>query len=133
MSVDDVEAGHVQQMERAEEQAQVVAELLADPDARVVRAGVEGGGTAVAVLSDDQALFTATGVADPGEGKEYQLWILRDGVPVGDVVMPDADGRVRAVTGAFAAGDALAMTIEPRGGSDEPTTEPVVMLDATQA
>lgn len=117
-----------QEADRAREQAQVLASLLAEPGTEVVRGEVEGGGTAVGVLGVDQAVFTATGLEDPGAGKEYQLWVIRDGVALPDAVMPDASGDVRAVTDAFAPGDALAVTVEPRGGSQEPTTDPVVVL-----
>ena len=117
-----------QQTHRVELQAQAVADLLSEPGARVVRANVTGGGTAVGVLANDRALFTATGLGDPGSGKVYQLWVLRDGAALPDVVLPDDAGSVRAITDHFAAGDALAVTIEPSGGSQHPTTKPVVVL-----
>jgi anti-sigma-K factor RskA len=122
-----------QQAQRAEQQAQAVAELLADPDALVVRASVEGGGTAVGVMADDRALFTATGMAEPDDGREYQLWVLRDGVPLPRDVMPDEDGQVRALTEDYQVGDLLAVTVEPEGGSQEPTTSPVVVLEPAEA
>lgn len=117
-----------QEADRAREQAQVLAALLAEPGTEVVRGEVTGGGRAVGVLGTDQAVFTATGLDDPGAGKEYQLWVIRDGVALPDAVMPDASGQVRAVTDAFAPGDALAVTVEPSEGSQEPTTDPVVVL-----
>lgn len=117
-----------QEADRAREQAQVLAALLAEPGTEVVRGEVAGGGTAVGVLGTDQAVFTATGLDDPGAGREYQLWVIRDGVALPDAVMPDASGQVRAVTDAFAPGDALAVTVEPSEGSQEPTTDPVVVL-----
>jgi len=118
----------VQQTHRVEREASAVADLLADPSASVVRADVAGGGTAVGVLTDERALFTASGLADPGAGKSYQLWVMRDGVPVPDAVMADDDGRVRAVTDQFAAGDGLAVTIEPAAGSEHPTSDVLVVL-----
>ncbi|WP_258724763.1 anti-sigma factor domain-containing protein [Cellulomonas sp. NS3] len=122
-----------QEARRAGEQARVLAELLAEPGTQVVRADVEGGGTAVGVLGEDQALFTATGLDDPGAGREYQLWVIRDGVPLPDVVMPDESGALRGLADDFAPGDALAVTVEPAGGSQEPTTDPVVVLAPTEA
>ena len=122
-----------QRGERAEQQAQALTELLADPDATVVRADVAGGGTAVGVLTADQALFTGTGLPEPGAGREYQLWVLRDGEPLPADVMPDDDGSVRALTDDYRAGDGLAVTIEPAGGSQAPTTDPVVVLTPSEA
>ena len=116
------------QADLAEAQAQAVAELLADPDAVVVRGEVEGGGAAVGVLADDRALFTATGLTDPGAGRGYQLWVIRDGVALPEAVMPDVDGQVRGLAEDYRVGDGLAVTVEPTGGSQEPTTDPVVLL-----
>ena len=124
-----------QQAQRVEQQAQGVVDLLADPQARLVRAVVPGGGTAVGVLTRDQALFTATGLHEPAAGKVYQLWVIRDGVPLPDAVMAKDAGIVRAtnddylvLTHGYVAGDSLAVTIEPTGGSVKPTGSPIVVL-----
>lgn len=122
-----------QEARQAREEARVLAEMLAEPGTQVVRADVEGGGTAVGVLGDGHAMFTATGLDDPGSGKEYQLWVIRDGVPLPDVVMPDEAGALHAMAEDFTPGDALAVTVEPAGGSQEPTTDPVVVLAPTEA
>ncbi|MGV8977116.1 MAG: anti-sigma factor domain-containing protein [Cellulomonas sp.] len=114
----------------AEQQAQGIAQVLADPAARVVHANVTGGGLAVGVLAGQRAVFTATGLADPGAGKAYQLWVLGDGKPLSVGVLAANAGSVRAITDRFAAGDSLAVTIEPAGGSAEPTTTPIVVLAA---
>lgn len=122
-----------QEARRADHDAQVMAEMLADPDALMVHADVEGGGTAVAVLGDDQALFMASGLGDPGDGMEYQLWVVRDGVALPDATMPERAGHLSVMTEDFAPGDALAVTVEPRGGSEQPTTDPIVVLAASEA
>ncbi len=114
----------------AEEQQRALAELLADPTAVVVHGAVEGGGTATAVLTADRALFSAVGLADPGAGRTYQLWVIRDDVPIPGAVLADDAGRVRGLTEDFGPGDALAVTVEPAGGSELPTTDPVVVLGA---
>ncbi|CAN5308310.1 anti-sigma factor [soil metagenome] len=124
-----------QEIHRVEQQAQGVVDLLADPRAQVRRAVVPGGGTVVGVLAEDQALFTATGLKEPGPGKVYQLWVIRDGVPLPDAVMTKGTGVARAtddgyvvLTHGYAAGDSLAVTVEPTGGSVKPTTSPIVVL-----
>ncbi|WP_282949171.1 anti-sigma factor [Cellulomonas endometrii] len=112
----------------AQARADRLTELLAEPGARVAAAEVTTGGTAVAVVTADAALVTATGVDDPGADRVYQLWVMRDGVPVPDATTTVSDGSLEIRTDAFRTGDALALTVEPTGGSDAPTSEPVVVL-----
>jgi len=113
---------------QAEARADRITTLLAEPGARVLSAPVTSGGTAVAVVTADAALVTATGVAAPADGDVYQLWVMRDGVPVPDATTGVADGALQVATDAYRAGDALALTVEPAGGSEAPTSEPVVVL-----
>ena len=106
----------VQQAQRAnqaEQQQQALADLLTDPSAVVVHGDVTGGGAATAILTDDRALFSATGLPDPGDDKAYQLWVVdAEGATSAGVLADDA-GTVRQLTDDFSTGDALAITIEP--------------------
>ncbi|GEK21946.1 anti-sigma factor [Cellulomonas xylanilytica] len=124
----------VQQAQRAneaEQQQQALADLLTDPSAVVVHGDVTGGGTATAVLTDDRALFSATGLPDPGDDKAYQLWVVDTDGAASAGVMADDAGSVRQLADDFSAGDALAITVEPAGGSTQPTTDPLVVLSTT--
>jgi len=112
----------------AEARADRITALLAEPGAQVVSAPVTSGGTAVAVVTADAALVTATGVDAPGAGEVYQLWVMRDGSPVPDGTTGVTDGALQIRTDAYRTGDALALTVEPEGGSEQPTSEPVVVL-----
>lgn len=117
-----------QRATQAEALADRITALLAEPGAQVTTAEVTTGGTAVAVVTADAALVTATGVTDPGSGHVYQLWVMRDGVPVPDATTTVTAGTLQIGTDAYRTGDALALTVEPAGGSSAPTTEPVVVL-----
>ena len=112
----------------AEARADRITALLAEPGAQVVSAPVTSGGTAVAVVTADAALVTASGVDAPGAGEVYQLWVMRDGSPVPDATTGVTDGTLQIRTDAYRTGDALALTVEPEGGSEQPTSEPVVVL-----
>lgn len=113
---------------QAEARADRITALLAEPGAQVVSAPVTSGGTAVAVVTADAALVTASGVDAPGAGEVYQLWVMRDGSPVPDATTGVTDGTLQIRTDAYRTGDALALTVEPEGGSEQPTSEPVVVL-----
>jgi hypothetical protein len=117
-----------QRAAEAEARADRITALLAEPGAQVVSAPVTSGGTAVAVVTAEAALVTATGVDAPGADQVYQLWVMRDGSPVPDATTGVTDGTLQIRTDAYRAGDALALTVEPEGGSEQPTSEPVVVL-----
>src|SRR5690606_30779016 len=116
--------------EQAEEQVAIVAEALAAPGATLVSEDVSGGGRAVAVVGADGAVFAAQGLTDLAGDEVYQLWVVVDGGPESAGVLTLADGRVSTEVAGLPAGAALAMTIEPAGGSAQPTTDPVVVLAA---
>lgn len=103
-----------------------VGDLLAAPDAAV--ASLEGEGGVLRVVwspSRDQVAVVGDGVAGAGPGRTYALWFLGpDGAAPAGLFRPDSGGIVRTVlTVADADPDAWGVTIEPDGGSPQPTTE----------
>jgi anti-sigma-K factor RskA len=64
-------------------------------------------------------------------GKAYQLWFIKDGAPVPSVTFkPEPDGHAKVEHVSVPEGGALsaaAITVEPEGGSAQPTS-PIVML-----
>jgi hypothetical protein len=115
----------------AEQRADRITALLAAPGAQVLSADVTTGGSAVAVVTADAALVTGTDLADPGDGNVYQLWVMRDGTPVPDATAALTGGGIQISTDGYRTGDALALTVEPEGGSAQPTSEPIVVLAPT--
>ena len=112
------------------EQSEIVSEMLVDPDASILRAPVKGGGAASVLVADDAMLFRADDLPEPGAGKTYQLWILAaDGSVSSAGVLSLRDGETSSlVQGVDGVG--MAVSVEPEGGSEQPTTEPVVVLGA---
>ena len=113
--------------ERAEQQVQAVTEALAEPDAVLTTADVTGGGRAAMVRGDDSVLMAFREL--PGlDDRDYQMWLVEDGEPSPAGIINARDGRATAELADVPAAAALAVTIEPVGGSAQPTTEPVVVL-----
>ncbi|WP_374982553.1 anti-sigma factor domain-containing protein [Streptomyces fradiae] len=112
----------------AQRQADAVARVLAAPDARTATGTLGGGGRAAVVVSrgEDRAVFLAAGLPELPAGRTYQLWFARGeemrpaGLVRGDgaVVM---DGPVGAATG-------MGVTVEPAGGSPQPTAAPLAVM-----
>lgn len=115
----------------AETRADRITALLASPGAELLSGDLSSGGTATAVVTADAALVSAEGVSDPGDGQVYQLWVMRDGVPVPDATTGVTGEGFQIDTTAYRTGDGLAITIEPTGGSDAPTSDPLVVLAPT--
>ncbi|MFD7311142.1 anti-sigma factor domain-containing protein [Promicromonospora sp. NPDC059942] len=116
--------------DRLREQAQVVSEMLADPDSSVLRASVEGGGEASVLVSGDDMFFHAEGLPAPEQGKAYQLWVVEgDGsVSSAGLLALRGDQATALVQGEHGVG--MAVSVEPASGSEEPTTAPIVVLGA---
>lgn len=116
--------------DRLREQNQIVSEMLVDPDASILRGAVEGGGVASVLVADDDMLFRADGLPDPGEGKAYQLWVVQpDGGVSSAGVLALRDGETSSLVRGTS-GIGMAVSIEPETGSEQPTTDPVVVLGA---
>jgi anti-sigma-K factor RskA len=89
---------------------------------------LKGPGDAVGkvVRTDDGSIFVAAGMRKPPKDHTYQLWLLKNGTPIsagtfsvqGDLVVLESHRSMAGVNGA-------AITIEPAGGSDHPTTQPI--------
>ncbi|MFD0204393.1 MULTISPECIES: anti-sigma factor [Saccharothrix] len=108
-----------------------VAELLAAPDAKLVRGDVAGGGTGTVVASSarGQVVFLAHGLAPLPEDRTYQLWLIgADGPrPAGLLTSSDGPSDPLLASG-FTGREAVGLTVEPQGGSPQPTTPTVVVL-----
>jgi anti-sigma factor RsiW len=103
-----------------------VAALRASADARsVTLAGDTGTVEVVWSLSQDGVAVVATGLADPGPDRTYQLWRIEgDGVVPSGLFQPDGSGSAEAVV-ALLDGDPAGwgVTIEPEAGSPQPTSD----------
>lgn len=73
------------------------------------------------------------GMSQPPSGQVYQLWMITGGqVTPGPTFMPDAGGQAVVQIGGDAAGAGqMAVTMEPSGGSQTPTTSPIMQGNLT--
>lgn len=108
-------------------QADVLASITSAPDARRSTAKVAGGGTATLVWSASlgKSAMIVDGVGAPPPGSTYQLWYMHDGHATSAGLMA---GQWQVLSGALRSGDVVGLTVEPSGGSKQPTTKPVVTI-----
>ncbi len=110
-----------------------VADVVAAADAQIVEMAPHDGATARVVYSPTrgEGVFLADGLpAAPGE-MVYELWFIgEDGPSPAGIFEADDRGRVtHVVTGDMQAVQAMAITVEPAGGSPEPTSEPIMVTE----
>jgi len=72
--------------------------------------------------SEQQVYLNSSTLSELTEGQQYQLWALIDGQPV-DAGVFDVRKDEFQLMNSFEHVDAFAVTIEPKGGSTEPTLE----------
>ncbi|MCI3935476.1 anti-sigma factor [Streptomyces sp. AN091965] len=116
---------------RAEARSEDLAALLAAPDARARTGKLPGGARATVVVSSsrDRAALLASGMARPPRGKVYQLWFDDKGSmrPAG-LMDPDRTTAALLLTGPVGRATGMGITLEPAGGSPEPTAPPVALV-----
>ncbi len=110
---------------------QAMTEVLSDPGRQVMDADFAGG-HATLVVSGDRVVVLGTEVPAPPDGKAYQLWMIDEGSdPIPSVTLTaTGDGDYWADTSGYQAGQAMAVTVEPEGGSQQPTSDPVFVAGA---
>ena len=111
---------------RVEQAADQLAAVLGAPDARTLTAPGPSGSSARVVVSRQQgrAVFVPHAMT-AAEGRDLQLWVIRDGAARSAGLIHD--GRPIVASGVTASA-VLGVTVEPEGGSERPTSQPVMKV-----
>lgn len=101
-------------------------QIFAAPDVRTVSGDIPGGGTATLVFSRerDSGVLVMNNVTPPKPGTVYQMWLVASDGPhsAGTMDAGAVTPSTTAVLPDLGSSRSLAFTIEPPGGSKEPTT-----------
>jgi len=112
-----------------------IAVVLNAPDAVLLTARVTAGGKATVVMSrrDRALVFTTDGLPPLRAGRCYQLWLMGSAGdrPVGVLPAPDHGMTSPVIATGLAAGDWVALTVEPVGRPPGSATAPILMLNLT--
>ncbi|MGH3314060.1 MAG: anti-sigma factor [Streptomyces sp.] len=127
-----------EQAAQSRQQSAEVARVLAAPDAKTTRgADLPGGATGTVVVSreQDRAAFLAAGMDAPPSGKVYQLWFADGDTMRSAGLMEKTSGDSDAVLmeGDVGRASAMGITVEPAGGSQQPTSEPLALMRLPKA
>ncbi|MGN6524473.1 MAG: anti-sigma factor, partial [Actinomycetes bacterium] len=122
--------GQHQQLDQQQAIAASISRVLAAPDHTVRTADVTGGGQASVIAANGEAVVLASDLAGLASDKTYQLWVIRDGQARSVGLLGTGSGMTSTLVRDVRSGDAVGVTVEPAGGSRQPTTTPVVVLQA---
>ncbi len=109
-----------------------VSQVFSAPDARVATVRTSDGSPLTVAVSRDtgqmavqtERLTTLTG------GRVYQMWAIHNGRSTSVGLVEDtAAGKVMPIP---ASGTSVAITVEPEGGSQQPTNQPIIQLDPAE-
>jgi anti-sigma-K factor RskA len=107
------------------EQQRAAAALLADPDAQTV--SLEAGDGRLVVGGEGDAVLVLDSLGPAPAGRTYEVWVSDGGAPVrAGLFDGDSDRDVVPVEQTVAPGSVVLVTVEPAGGVDAPTTQPIV-------
>ena len=102
------------------EDAITLTETVGDAQLRIVASPASGAG---AIL--------AQGMSEAPNGHAYQLWLLTDdeqAIPAGFLAIGEDGTGKQIMRGEMDGVIAVGITVEPAGGSEQPTTEPMAVL-----
>lgn len=120
-----------QEAHRAQQQSEQVARVLAAPDAKAKSSALKGGskGTVVVSRSENRAVFVASGMEPPSHGKVYQLWFDDHGtMRSAGLINRAATSNTVLLDGPVDSASGIGITVEPAGGSVQPTSAPLALL-----
>lgn len=107
-------------------------QVFAAPDVRTVSGPIPSGGTATVVFSREKnaGVLVMNNVAPPQPGSVYQMWLIDNKGPhsAGTMDAKNVAPSTTAVLPDLGDSQVLAFTVEPPGGSAQPTTTPFAKL-----
>lgn len=114
------------------QQQSAIDTVLRASDAKRSSLDFDGGATATLVHSDSvgRAVLVTEKMPPPPAGKVYQLWLDQPGKGmVSAGLMPIREDQRVLLAGDAATATGAGITVEPEGGSTEPTSAPIALFD----
>jgi anti-sigma-K factor RskA len=114
--------------DRAAQRAAELTRVMTDPGRIEAVGSPSVGGRATVVAAGGRAVIATRALPAAPTGKQYQLWVIRGEVIRSAGLLDLRAGDGQALVPGVDTGDVVAVSVEPRGGSKQPTTTPVVAI-----
>ncbi len=90
----------------------------------------QGASAEVAAIDENRVILVAENMPSVPEDRTCQIWVIHDDVPTPSGLFdPEGNMTAAAVTTSIEKADAIAVTVEPAGGSEKPTSDPVLLTE----
>jgi anti-sigma-K factor RskA len=91
----------------------------------------EQGATAeVASMEENEIVLVARNMPSVPDDRTCQIWVIKGDVPKpSGLFQPDGNGTATPITNSITNADVIAVTVEPAGGSEQPTSDPVLLAE----
>jgi anti-sigma-K factor RskA len=116
--------------------AEAMNRIIAAPDAKLKQFSVPGGATMLVMHSEKEGRggVMTLGMGAPPQGKSYELWLIDQAgaaKPAGLLESGGGASTWNELPGGIGSASFLGVTIEPEGGSAQPTTKPILVESIT--
>jgi anti-sigma-K factor RskA len=120
------------ELDTARAQQRAIAAVLDAPGARIATGPTSLGGTATVVVAGQlrKLIFTTRGLPALTDARVYELWLIGPtGARRAGLLPAASQGRTAPVLASgLLHGDQVGVTVEPAGGTSQPTTRPIVEI-----
>ena len=125
------EQGQVQDLQAQVEDTREQRQVQQSQTIELEGAWANQGATAeVAYIHKNQVILVAKDMPAVPEDRTCQIWVISDDVPKpSGLFQPDGNMTATPITNSITKADVIAVTVEPAGGSDKPTSDPVLLAE----
>jgi anti-sigma-K factor RskA len=123
--------GQVQDLQAKVEDARDQRQLQQSPTIELEGSWADQGANAeVASIRENKAILVASDMPAVPEDRTCQIWVISDDVPKpSGLFQPDGNMTVTPITNSITKADVIAVTVEPAGGTEKPTSDPVLLAE----
>lgn len=116
-----------------------VRDLRDTRETQMISYELQGSGAAEAVqgelvrIGEQGGMLVAADLPELPDSKTYEMWTIDEGEPESSGVFAASEGSaIETIEQPISGAETFAITVEPEGGSEQPTTEPIVVADLTR-
>jgi anti-sigma-K factor RskA len=90
----------------------------------------QGANAKVVFINKNQAILVAKDMPSVPEDRTCEIWVISNDVPKpSGLFQPEGNVTAAPITNSITNADVIAVTIEPAGGSEQPTSDPVLLAE----